>query len=512
MESDERDEYGTTPLHRAAQAGDLSAVCSLLAAGADVNESVEDSHAPDPNWLGFSALHFAAANGRVAVVKTLLEAGANVNAADTNGDTPLHYAAENGATEIVSLLLKQGATPNAANEEGGTPLHYAATNGHVAVVQSLLEAGADVNARCTIGSTPLHFAAMLSSTAEVVSLLLKEGATPTARNEDGCTPLHYAAETGAMEAVHLLLRAGADIDATTNEGLTPLWCAARQGHGDVCYLLINQWNAERTPDLSHAAATSGDVDTLLTCRGPDRMCDGDVDAEGRSLLHEAAMYAKAAMCKYLLTGSVFMEKQDPNARDSQGRTPLHYLAAHAERKERRRKQAIPASVSTPPGTDTLNTYKALRENGARTTLQDDSGRTPLHEAARSGSVVATMALLTVDKAYSSVGKKDKDGRIPLHLAAADSGEVVVVNDLLGAGADVNARDKAGQTPLHAAMANTQVSIELLKALLAAGADPNAKDREGRTAEDVARTNDNRLAGVILHKAVDQHNQRQGPGR
>ncbi|MCC6358742.1 MAG: ankyrin repeat domain-containing protein [Phycisphaerales bacterium] len=441
-ERDERDEYGATPLHRAAWAGDLSAIRSLLAAGANVNERVEDSHATGPSRLGFSALHFAAMNGHIDVITALLDAGADVNARDTEGGTPLHYAAGKGGSDVVSLLLKQGATPDAANEKG-------------------------------------------------------------------IAPLHYAAAAGSLDSSHTLLRAGADVNAQDGNGKTPLWYAARGGRGDVCYLLIHQWNAARTPDLPHAAAASGNTDTLLNCRGLDRTCDGDVDADGRSLLHEAAAHANAGMCDYLLSRSPFMNEQDPNAQDNRGRTPLHDLAALADHNEWRRKQSRRGTADTPQGIDTMDTYEVLCNHEADTRLRDNDGCLPLHAAARSGGVAATKALLTADSAPDSVGKKDKQGKTPLHLAAA-SGEAVVVNDLLSAGADVNAMDKEKQTPLHAAVAGEEVSIDVLKALLAAGADPKAKNGQGQTVEDVARANSNRLAKVLLKRALDQDN--RGLGR
>jgi ankyrin repeat protein len=62
---------GWTELHSAAQAGDLTKVRSLLAAGADPNAREEGDNT--------TPLHWAAANRHTAIVRALLDAGGDVN-------------------------------------------------------------------------------------------------------------------------------------------------------------------------------------------------------------------------------------------------------------------------------------------------------------------------------------------------------------------------------------------------------------------------------------------------
>ena len=68
---DERDNMGLTPLHWAAQQGDVSSVEVLLKFGA--NPNVVDRN-------GLTALHWAASSGNVNCISQLLEAGADVRA------------------------------------------------------------------------------------------------------------------------------------------------------------------------------------------------------------------------------------------------------------------------------------------------------------------------------------------------------------------------------------------------------------------------------------------------
>src|SRR5579871_5025453 len=79
--------------------------------------------AADPN---IEALHRAARAGHIAEVESLVSSGISVDAQDHLGATPLHDAAWAGETDTVKCLIRLGANVNAHHVEGGsTPLHYA---------------------------------------------------------------------------------------------------------------------------------------------------------------------------------------------------------------------------------------------------------------------------------------------------------------------------------------------------------------------------------------------------
>lgn len=468
----EIDENGMTPLHRASLVGDLKAVRSLIAAGARVNDRVEDGFSEDASVLqGDTALHLAAAGGFTPVVEALLDAGADVNAANGIGQTGLHNAVWEGQRDVVKLLLKRGARTDIQSVDG-TPLFCAAVNGD----------------------------------AEAAALLLAAGAEPDARNSDGDTPLHGAAESGSVEIIRSLLGRGADVNASADRGSTPLSIATMQGHAEACRVLLGA-GAPRLPDLVERAVQSGDVETLKVCLPPGARIEQAADPViGDTLLHLAAERAHPEMCEFLMKGGAQVARHDPNAGDKGGRTPLHALAECGDtfdvigtRMSRRRRGKT-------PGEDTWRTLHALLKGGADPARKDALDRTPLHVAAEGGNEFVAKGLLTFRPriAREQVRAQDRFGRTPLHLLAASGRYPVlypIVDLFVEAGADINARDNDGQTPLHKAVSCEEPSLDFIRTLLQRGADAKARDNDGNTPEDLARESGNPMARIILAKAM-----------
>jgi uncharacterized protein len=122
---------GTTPLLRAAKAGDAQAIEVLLAKGGD---------AKIPTKLGFTPIMAAAGLGSkeedttgrkkteaeaIASIKLCLDAGADVNAVNNQGDTALHGAAQKGYDQVVQFLVDHGAKLDIKDKRGRTPLDAA---------------------------------------------------------------------------------------------------------------------------------------------------------------------------------------------------------------------------------------------------------------------------------------------------------------------------------------------------------------------------------------------------
>ncbi|KMY51317.1 M48 family metallopeptidase [Peribacillus loiseleuriae] len=107
---------GYTPLMIAVSENDTEIMLSLLADGADMNETDD---------YGQSALHLAVSSENTETAKILLEKGATVDLLDSYATTPLNLAAYLENVELVALLLEYGADPAIKDMEGLSAMDYA---------------------------------------------------------------------------------------------------------------------------------------------------------------------------------------------------------------------------------------------------------------------------------------------------------------------------------------------------------------------------------------------------
>jgi ankyrin repeat protein len=251
---DQKDRLGQTALHAAAWAGAADAVRVLLAHGADV-EGVDDGSRATP--LGSARNHDVAA--------ALVEAGARIDPDAVTTSTPLTQACSNADVAQVRLLLDRGAridradrfrTPlEAANsravvelllERGadariGDVLVHVIRRGELDLVARLLDLGADVNRPDGRAQTPLFHAAKAPAGDAIVDLLLARGARPDAPNDLDDTPLHMACGRTSIPVVERLLAAGASVRTRSQRGMTPLhWAALATDRADDSAAVIER--------------------------------------------------------------------------------------------------------------------------------------------------------------------------------------------------------------------------------------------------------------------------------
>ena len=122
---------GTTPLLRAAKAGDVEGVKLLLARGAlpDLQNNLGATPLMAAAGIGWSTVDI---RGRfrnepqcIEAAKLLIEAGADVNAVNNTGQTALHGAAQVGWTKFVRFLAASGAKLDVKDSRGATALDIA---------------------------------------------------------------------------------------------------------------------------------------------------------------------------------------------------------------------------------------------------------------------------------------------------------------------------------------------------------------------------------------------------
>jgi ankyrin repeat protein len=122
---------GTTPLERAAKAGDAEVIEALLAKGADPKIPTKFGNTPVMAAAGLGTKEEDTTGRKkteaeaIASIKLCLGAGADVNTADNQGQTALHGAAQKGWDQVVQFLVDHGAKLDAKDKKGHTPLDAA---------------------------------------------------------------------------------------------------------------------------------------------------------------------------------------------------------------------------------------------------------------------------------------------------------------------------------------------------------------------------------------------------
>ena len=286
---------GQTALMWAAARNNAGAVHALAELGADVRAKTGTAaraplgnrlfYAPPPT--GFTALLFAARGGHVEAVRVLLAAGADVDDTLSDGQSALVVAVANANWELAGYLLDRGADPNLAGA-GWNALHQlvrtrrmntgfgfpgpipSGSVDSIDVLKKMIAAGGDVNARMTVngmkdgqrnrlnrlGATPFFLAAKVTDT-EALRVLVDAGADATIPNADGTTPLMVAAgvaiwnpgedggslpgqEDEVLEAVKMCVELGNEVNAANYRGMTALHGAAFRGANGVVEYLVAQ--------------------------------------------------------------------------------------------------------------------------------------------------------------------------------------------------------------------------------------------------------------------------------
>lgn len=127
--------------------------------------------------------------------------------------------------------------------------------------------------------------------------------------------------------------------------------------------------------------------------------------------------------------------------------------------------------------DDVAIFEELLKHGAFVSEMNVYGRTPLYEAVRLNKSVKIIK--TFLKYKADINGTVINGRSALHLALLKF-NLVVIEELIKGGCDVNIKDCEGKTALHYAVEN-EYPMEVIQRIASAGANINAEDNNGKTA-------------------------------
>jgi ankyrin repeat protein len=187
----------------AVKRNDLAAVRQMLEANPRC-VSVTDGDGATP-------LHWAANGGNLDIVRMLIQNGADVNVRQHNGWTPVHSAADGDRFESIRILVEKGADVNALSQDGNAPIHFAARAGCCGTIAFLRTVGVDVDSPNTDGNTPLAVAAWYGQMS-AGRLLIAVGADIRRKNKAGKTALDEAIRSGKADFARILTEYQAALD------------------------------------------------------------------------------------------------------------------------------------------------------------------------------------------------------------------------------------------------------------------------------------------------------------
>jgi ankyrin repeat protein len=190
----------------------------------------------------YSGLHKAAHAGDLTAIRDGLRQGADPNARDGAGRTPLHVACFARQAEAMRLLVAQGADPKTMEGRAYDCVTIASVADDVATLKVALAIGGDARQITSpYNGTALIAAAHLGH-AEVVQVLIDAGAPLDHINNLGWTALIESVVLGDggprhTETARRLVQAGARRDIADRNGQTPLALARSRGYAAMVELL-----------------------------------------------------------------------------------------------------------------------------------------------------------------------------------------------------------------------------------------------------------------------------------
>lgn len=447
--------------------------------------------------------------------------------------TLLHIASQNAHPEAVAWLLEQGLNPNESSTYGDIPLFLLARKGFSCnyppreddiyrTARILLDAGAKTTLRNSDGKLCYHVAAEAGN-VEFLRALAERDVRLTRTDENGNTALHLIAEA-CRNPLEDLERVNQEIEEKRNEDSLP-----PKMRSPISMKELEQ----------RKQAVEEKLEELFRCAVIFIEAGVDPEAENSMLetAHTLAVRRGAKKIAALLDGSLSPEDEDTaegRERIAAGGMTLHQAVRRSD------EEAVRALVKMGEDVNAISEQHSfeglsplavacqtcdipmatlLLELGADPTLRNGEGEQPIVALFSSqimlhppknlykDRLAARLVELLVRHGFDLNSSLTDGGDCLLGLACAssngrgsgrDSVIVMVVEEAIRLGADVNRKNDAGQTPLMLSCTGDFRTMEAVQtALLEAGADVTLRDVEGSTALHYAAHNPSPTAAVAM---------------
>ena len=369
-------------------------------------------------------------------------------ACDGNGNTLLHIACKFGNVKVVKVIRDYGiriqCDPNATNNDGDTPLHLACRVDNPQIAEVLLDMKSDVNVQNKDGETPFTSMCRYSS-RQCIELFQRRNIS----SNKGETPFFILCMLGNTVLVKYLLSLKAcNTSNPNNDGKGPICAAFSHGQQEIVKLLLTKTPVQFSiADVNYLYNNGLELHRI--CRDHSislihSYCSGPGNLDALKLIAESAFDIQ------------------PNMKDDQGLTPLHYACHFGH----------------------LEIVKYLvGELMCETSVKNLRSETPLHLACISPakeSLVFEMVKFFVSKSQCDCNAVDIEGYSPLMLLIKMNVTWMSIIQflILQCKCDLFIRNTRGETALH--LACVTGNLEVVQTVLETSFDPTIEDISGNT--------------------------------